>query len=140
MSDIETKFFSISPYVLRPMNSEEFKKALLQLEKELNEYDILHIQHEYSFFKDSQLASHIAVAKKLKKKKVVITFHTAPDAHYPQPTLSAFRVKSALRFMYGKLNARTFRMSYIEPLNKPIWALMPNTLTKNNLIKYGVMP
>lgn len=138
MSDVETNFFSISPYALRPMNSEEFKKALFQLEKELNSYDILHIQHEYSFFKDSQLAAHIAVARRL-KKKVIITFHTAPDAHYPQPTLAALRVKSTLRFMYSKVRARAFRQSYIEPLNKADMVLTPNNLTKNNLIKYGVI-
>ena len=136
---VENKFFSISPYKLRPMDASEFKKALKQLEDELKTYDILHIQHEYSFFKDTQLADHIAVAKKL-KKKVIVTFHTAPDAHYPQPTLSALRVKSTLRFMYGKFNARTFRQSYIEPLNKADMVLTPNNLTKNNLIKYGVMP
>lgn len=137
LQGVSNEFFRWSPNKLKVMPPAELKSAMQELKAQLKDFDILHIQHEYSFFKSNELEQAITVAKQL-KKKVIVTFHTAPDAHYPKPELGNFRIKSALKYLYKRMTFQKFLGRYITPLNKADLILTPNHITHDNLVKYGV--
>lgn len=134
---VKNEFFRWSPNKLKVMPPNELKSAMEELKTTLKQFDILHIQHEYSFFKQNELEQAITIAKHL-KKKVIVTFHTAPDAHYPKPELGNIRIKSALKYAHKRMTFQKFLDRYILPINKADLVLTPNNITRDNLIKHGV--
>lgn len=74
-SGINSKIFPHSPNVMKHMTKHEFSSVLKELKRELKNYDILHIQHEISFFYQTELRSFIETARSL-RKKVIVTVHT----------------------------------------------------------------
>lgn len=116
---VENVFFPISPNKLKQMQGEEFVAALNQLAKQLKDFTILHIQHEYSFFGAGQLQQIVDLAKSL-GKKVLFTLHTPPHAHREttvRPSLvQMIRPRTALHTVRAKRSDERFMTDYITPL------------------------
>ena len=49
--DINNIFFGFSPYQTRFMNKKQYQNVLNEFAKDIKNVDIIHIQHELSFYK-----------------------------------------------------------------------------------------
>lgn len=137
---VENTFFDVSPNTSRNMNEPEFRAVVKKLEDELSRYDILHIQHEYSFYRDNQLARYVQAAKKT-NKKVVFTLHTPPHAHRqgvlrraprgftPRTWLHAFRVAK---------EDKKFVDDYISPLANADAIVVNSRASLDSFAEYGL--
>jgi glycosyltransferase involved in cell wall biosynthesis len=132
-----TEYFPHSPNKTKHMNETEFNDVLRQLVKQMESFDILHIQHELSFFKHYELQKIIDSVKRT-RKKVMVTVHTAPDAQYQVPKLEGIGPRSFLQYTRSIISGRRFMKRYVKPLNGADLILVHNQATANNLAKYGV--
>lgn len=136
--DFHSEYFPHSPYKTRAMSTSEFAKIVDQLSGEMKNFDILHIQHEVSFFRHSELQQMIDAVHKIGKKKVAITVHAAPEAQYKPPVLGGLGPKSMKAYAGQAVIARKFIKRYVEPLKSADLIIVHNTITKNSLVKFGV--
>lgn len=144
MTDISSEhvyneFFNHSPNVTKTMSHDEFTGVLQQLKEKLKEFDILHIQHELSFYRRDEL-DRIVTSAKAMGKKVVMTVHTAPAAQYQEaPRRQGISPRSFLHYIRLTRIAREFNNVHLEPMRKVDLNLVHNTMTKDDLIKHGVV-
>lgn len=136
---VETDYFEYSPNKTKLMNPDEFRKVLEKFSAKLQGFDILHIQHELSFFYSSELEQIIRKSKSL-GKKVIVTVHTAPDAQLVTPNLGGFGLHSVIHFIKQKISMQRFLDKYVNPLKNVDRIIVHNESTRQNLIKYGVNP
>ncbi len=76
---VEHEYFPVSPNKAKLLSDDAFNKLLEDLKHKLESFDILHIQHEFSFFNGDQLEKIITASHQV-HKKVIVTVHTAPNA------------------------------------------------------------
>lgn len=131
-----TEYFHYSPNVTKKMSDSEFDDVTVELREKLRQFDILHIQHELSFYKHKELKKLITVAHDL-DKKVLVTVHTAPAAQYVQPRLSGLGIRSWAAYFKAIVRARRFMGIYFEPIKKADIILVHNHPTKNDLSRHG---
>ncbi|WP_347473754.1 glycosyltransferase [Acinetobacter thermotolerans] len=131
--EIETKFFDPGPYKTRLMKKDEFNVVKHKLAKELESFDILHIQHEFALYSGSQFAQIINIAKSM-DKKVVVTIHTSPSVILKSTQLSSFIIN------YLRQKWRHFRINknHIYPIRKADLLITHNKNTSNDLNRYGI--
>ncbi|MBC7943034.1 glycosyltransferase [Candidatus Saccharibacteria bacterium] len=135
--DVYNEFFSYSPNVTKIMSHDEFSVVLGQLKQKLQDFDILHIQHELSFYKHDELGRIVDVGHEL-GKKVVFTVHTAPDAQYKTPERLGYGPRSMVGYAREIRAAREFERIHIVPLQKADLVIVHNTAIRDNLIKHGI--
>jgi len=134
---VVNEFFPYSPNVTKRMSHDEFTKVLKELKRKLRHFDILHIQHEISFYYHDELGRIVDLAKSM-RKKVVFTVHTAPDAQYKKPGLHGLGPRSAVKFIREIQAARKFTMRHIAPVRKADLVLVHNSNIMKNLALHGV--
>lgn len=134
---IENEFFSYSPNVTKLMAYDQFTNVLNELKEQLKDFDILHIQHEISFYYHDELGRIVDLAHSI-GKKVVFTVHTAPDAQYKKPTLHGYGPRSVIKLVREAQAARRFTNTHIAPVRKADLVLVHNSNIMNNLAKHGV--
>lgn len=136
--NINNEFFPYSPNVTKVMERGQFVGVLDDLKKSLRSYDILHIQHELSFFKHTELKDYINIAHDM-GKKVAVTVHTAPRALYPQPEpRGGLGPRSFIAHYRSGKFANNYLATLVEPLKSVDLILVHNTNTKNDLVKFGL--
>jgi glycosyltransferase involved in cell wall biosynthesis len=91
------QIFNISPNILRQMPKQAFIREIARLCTELTTCDILHIQHEYSFFSTQQLKYLIQQVRAKTHVKIIVTLHTAPSVS-PLTKVSLFRPRTWIIF------------------------------------------
>lgn len=139
---IENEFFDISPNKLKQMGGLELNDALVRLFEQLEHFDILHIQHEYSFYRDQQLERIIDGAKAM-SKKVLVTLHTPPTAHrrgLPFKAPRSLRPRGILHALRFERERRRFIATYIAPLNKADLLIATSKAALESFVQYGVNP
>lgn len=139
---IENVFFDISPNKLKLMLAAEFDVALGKLLAQLQEFDILHIQHEYSFYNGDQLQKIVDGAKQT-GKKVMFTLHTPPHAHRRGIPRSAPRGKHPRSWLHAKRVAgddAIFVASYLQPLQGADLLVTTSGVSIESFASYGVDP
>jgi glycosyltransferase involved in cell wall biosynthesis len=137
MDGFYTEYFPHSPNQTKHMSAREFKVVRRELKKQMKEFDILHIQHELSFFKHNELEEIVDLFART-KKKVVVTVHTAPHAWYRRAKLGGLGPRSFAHYARMKLSSRQFLKRFVEPLNKVDLIIVHNDQTKKSLIELGV--
>jgi glycosyltransferase involved in cell wall biosynthesis len=137
--DIENRFFEISPNISKLMSKSEYDGVLHKFFKELKEYEILHIQHELSFYKHKELESTINIAKTL-GKKVVVTMHTAPEVEDSVAVWIGLNPRGVLHYLRKKKQNYKFEKVHLRPLRSVDLIMVHNNATKNNLIKFDFDP
>lgn len=135
--DIVSDFFEYSPYQTRDMNSGQFAEVVKKLKQKLNDYDILHIQHEFGFFRGNQLVDIVKTAKQL-GKKVVITYHTSPDLIIIKKPLTGLGPHSLISFARSYKHNASLQKSHIYPLQIADLVIAHNQYTFEQLVNYGV--
>jgi glycosyltransferase involved in cell wall biosynthesis len=118
------------------MNSKDYAAVLADFTKQLGAFDILHIQHELSFYKHKELRNVIGAARRL-HKKVVVTVHTALEVEYIHPKLNGLSPRSVLHYARQMHGRRSFDTIHVQPLRQADLIIVHNQTTKDNLLRYG---
>lgn len=134
---VYNEFFPYSPHTTKVMSHEEFSGVLAELKAALEDFDILHIQHEFSFYLHSELQRIIDLAHSL-RKKVVITVHTAPSGHYTKPKLGGIGPRSILHYARKMKTYLHLEKVHISAIKKADLLLVHNTSTYNDLVARGI--
>jgi len=134
---VENVFFETSPNILRVMNEDQKNVMYEALRAELSEYDILHIQHEFSFLHSVDFPRIAKVAKEL-NKKLIITIHTSPTLAYEKPHLSGFGPRNIVRFLRQLKRKVAFDKIFTSAVLLADKVLVHNTVTQNALTDLGV--
>ncbi|MGB4759538.1 MAG: glycosyltransferase [Candidatus Saccharimonadales bacterium] len=139
---IENVFFDISPNKLKVMPPAEFDAALAKLLEQLQGFDILHIQHEYSFYNGDQLQKIVDGARQT-GKKIMFTLHTPPHAHRRGIPRSAPRGKHPRSWLHARRVAKDdtlFVASYLQPLQGADLLVTTSSVSIDSFASYGVDP
>ena len=135
--EIDNEFFEYSPNQTKIMSHDEFTGVLEIFKEKLRKFDLLHVQHELSFYKHSELHRLIEAAHEL-GKRVIITVHTAPDAQYKTPIREGYGPRSIMKFVREIRAAKEFNKIHMVPICAADLVLVHNMTTRNNLVKHGV--
>lgn len=134
---IYNEIFPYSPNIIRPMRKEKFSAILTELGERLSGFDILHIQHELSFYAPGQIREIIRVAHK-HGVKVVTTIHTSPGAVYVSPRRTGLGPRSFLHYLRQKRTAKRLIKNNIDSYGYSDILLAHSKAAKDNLIELGV--
>lgn len=134
---VENEFFEYSPNKTKYMSQAAFAPVLQQFRRQLEGFDVLHIQHEFSFYLHDELYQLVTTAKGM-GKPVIVTVHTAPEGHYQTPDKPSLHPRSMLH--YRRQKQRYARLEHVHMrailLVDQVW--VHNLATKNDLVKHGV--
>ena len=134
---VKNSFFETSPNILRIMNEDQKNVMYDTLRSELEGYDILHIQHEFSFLHSVDFPRLARLAKDL-NKKLIITVHTSPTLAYEKPHLSGYGPRNIVRFARQYKRKIAFDKLFTAAVVLADKVLVHNTVTQNALIDLGV--
>jgi len=135
--EIETKFFDSSPYKTRLMDQPELDDVLSKLKKELENYDILHIQHEFGLYTGDEFAQIVDAAKEV-NKKVVVTVHLSPALAFKAKPREGIGLRSAVQLVRQKRLHGIFKQRHIDAFKKADLLISHNNGTTKSLIDYGI--
>lgn len=138
LPEIKNTVFEYSPNKTKVMSEEEFAPVLRKFSEQLKDYDILHVQHEFSFYSKDELDKIVSEAKR-QGKKVIITVHTSLHAGIPTLELKELAKKNGLRHLVGTRRLKRHAIGvHITPLKKADLVLVHNSVTADSLVHYGV--
>lgn len=131
--EIVNDFFPYSPNYIVHQSGEKLNEVIDKLKSMVSDYDLVHIQHEFSFYKGSQIKQIVEVIKR-NKIKLISTIHTKPILR--PNTGSMMSPRGAAR----KVKNRVINTKYLEaitPLSLSDLVIVHNEFTKSELIKVG---
>lgn len=134
---IENVVFEYSPNQTKNMSAQEFAPVAKQFAKQLKSFDVLHIQHEFSFYKHEELSTFIAAARK-QGKKTLMTIHTSPEAGLPKKTAGGLGPRSMVNRARDKRAMQRFNQVHLEPMKMVDRIIVHNTVTLKALVRLGV--
>lgn len=134
---IETRIFGVSPYQTRLMSEAELEEVTQRLKKELKDYDILHIQHEFGLYSGTEFAQLVDVAKEL-GKKVVVTVHLSPALAFKFKPRQGIGPRSVLLVLRQRRLHRIFVERHIIPMQKADLLITHNNGATKSLVDYGI--
>lgn len=134
---IYSEIFEYSPNVTKLMTDLEFTKVLDALMEKMKNFDILHIQHELSFFKNNELDRAINAVKE-DGKKVVITIHTALSLGYETPKRIGVGPRALLSYWRKTKIFKQFESTHLLGIRKADLIVVHNQFTKKSLVDHGV--
>lgn len=137
LGDDTADFFSYSPYQTRDMNETEFNNVISELQSEIGNYDLLHIQHEFGFFRGTQLQQLVDTAKNA-NVKVAVTYHTSPDLIIIHKPLSGLGPKNVISYLRSRRHNNRLQATHITPLVTADIVIAHNQYTADQLAAYGV--
>ncbi len=131
--EVTNVFFATSPNVMYRQSKPEFQETMERLSRELPQYDLVHIQHEFSFFSKGQLAE---VVKRIKiaGKPLVSTIHTKPVLNTVDS--SRFSPKWPIRKMRTELGNKR-HADLVLPLAQSDLVIVHNSFARKQLIELG---
>lgn len=138
---IENEYFEVSPYSTSGMSTQDIQEMANKLEKELADFDILHVQFEFAIYAHDSFR-HIVEAGKRSGVKVVLTVHISPDQHGASKPVKLKGVgpTGIAIFIKAMRNKQRFINMYIEPFKKADLILVHNDPTIASLERFGVDP
>jgi len=137
MPKVENTFFGVSPYETRPMSSIEMNPVIERLEKELADYDVFHIQHEFGLYWHDQFKRLIEAANR-SGKKVVVTFHLAPDIAIKPVKLGGFSPRNVIKYLREMRHRKRMKAYHTTPLQLADAVIVHNQITVKSLVRFGV--
>jgi glycosyltransferase involved in cell wall biosynthesis len=139
ISNIDNQFFGVSPYETRPMTYEQLTPILQRLNDELQNYDILHIQHEFGLYWHDQF-KRIVETGKHSGKKVVVTFHLAPDIAIKPVTLGGLSPRNIVKYLRKRLHNKRMKAYHTTPLQLVDLIIVHTKVAAKNLERFGIDP
>jgi glycosyltransferase involved in cell wall biosynthesis len=135
--EIENTFFETSPNQLRTMRKAEKEVIFNNLRQQLQDYDVLHMQHEFSFLHSLDFPIIASIAKEL-NKKLIMTIHTSPTLAYEKPGLSGVGLRSIVRYLKMYRRKLQFNHMFTDAVVKADMLIVHNTATLEALVDLGV--
>jgi len=135
--DVENKFFDVSPNRIRVMNPADKREVFKQLADELDDYDVLHVQHEFSFYPSDEFLLACQVAKRV-GKKLIVTVHTAPSVAYTKARRTGIAPRSILHYLRALKKQAFYEKYFVTPMKLADLVLVHNKVTRDGLIDLGV--
>jgi glycosyltransferase involved in cell wall biosynthesis len=138
INTVENTIFEFSPNRTKLMSDDEFEPVFKQFCHQMNSHDILHIQHEFSFYAKDELEKYITEAKS-QGKKVIITIHTSLNSGMPKLDVKELISTNGPRHLIGtrRLKSRAVKV-HVAPIRKADLVLVHNSVTAQSLKKYGI--
>jgi glycosyltransferase involved in cell wall biosynthesis len=134
---VYNEFFPVSPNKSRLMTKSEFEVVLNQLKDALKDFDILHAQHEFSFYKEDELDQIVKLAKNM-GKKTIITAHTSPNVVDTNLKLGGLGPRSWIHYARKFKRKNWLNRSMINPMKRADMVILHNQVTADALTKLGV--
>lgn len=135
--EVENKFFDVSPNKMKYMSKDDLLVTMNDLAKELEGYDILHVQHEFSFYFRDEFKQICETGAQV-GKKVIVTLHTSPFVAYTPPHLGGLGPRSFLHYAKSLRRKRRIFQHFIDPLKTVDMVIAHNKVTVNGVISLGV--
>ncbi len=135
--DIYNEVFPYSPYLIKKMTLTEKSTVAKQLSQQMNNFDILHIQHEFGFYDGDELVQIIDLVHK-KRKKIIVTMHTSPTYAYKPVVRGGIGPRSVVNYAREKRAYQEFMRTRFEPIKKVDLIIVHNAATQIDLIKHGI--
>lgn len=135
--EVENKFFEYSPNQTKHMSRAELQTVVNQLKTELADYDILHVQHEFAFYPQSQFVEVCAAAKAV-GKRLIITFHTSPDDAIHEARLTGLGPRSVLHYIRRLRHRKSMLANHVAPAYAADAVIVHNKHSAEALKKFGV--
>lgn len=135
--EIKSSFFAVSPNALRIMNDQEKEKVFSDLRGQLADYDILHIQHEFSFLHSPDFVT-LAEITKQENKQLIITIHSSPTLAYEPPRRLGYGPRSIVRYAKQVRRKIMFDKVFTNAVRIADAIIVHNTATKKALMELGV--
>lgn len=138
---IENEYFDVSPYKTHHMNTADLEKMADALRDQLQDFDILHVQHEFALYAHDSFL-RIVEAGKRAGKKVVITVHISPNAHGASKAvqLHGLGPRSLMAYVREKRHYLHFVKTNIVPFRMADMLLVHNEPAAEALRSFGVLP
>jgi len=137
--EVETKFFNSSPYKTRLMNQEQLDAVIAELKNDLKHYDILHIQHEFGLYSNTEFAQLVEAGKSM-GKKVIVTVHLSPALAFKFKPRTGIGPRSIVKLIRQKRLHFIFKKRHIYPMRSADLLITHNAGATNSLTAYGVSP
>jgi glycosyltransferase involved in cell wall biosynthesis len=135
----ESVIFAVSPTEFRTLSAAEQGLVLRRLKKELAEYDILHIQHEFGLFSPGDFQKIIATAQQA-HKRVVVSLHTSPVLAIKPAKLGGLGPRSMVMYLRRRRYYKRMLTWHIDPLKIVDAVLVHDESTASYTRQYGVAP
>ena len=135
--EVDNEFFETSPNQLRTMDAAQKQVVYNAFEAQLESFDILHIQHEFSFLHSEDFPVLVGIGKRL-NKKVIITVHTSPTLAYEVPKLGGYSPRGVLHYLRLHKKKQFFDRVFTAAVTQADLVVAHNTVTANALSDLGV--
>lgn len=136
-ASVQNAFFEVKPIQLRGMSPEQHEETYAKLRQELQNYDILHIQHEFGLFVEDDFQRLVSIAKDA-GKKVVITVHLSPDFAIKPVKLGGLGPRSMVAFLRQQRHRGRMYQRHITPFLEADLLIVHNDITRESLKNAGV--
>jgi glycosyltransferase involved in cell wall biosynthesis len=133
---VQQDFFPYSPNQIRVTSQTDLATVYTELRQTILDYDIVHIQHEFSFFRPEQLTTIVKIIKDA-HKPLVSTIHTKPIIR--KTTRPIFTPKGILARIIDRAK-NTQHIKHVSPLSVSDLVFVHNTFTQQGLIEIGFFP
>ena len=134
---VENIFFELSPNQIKMMESLDYDNAFKLLEENLKGFDVLHIQHEFSFYWNDEMERAVKIAKNL-EKKIIVTIHTSPSVVHKKARITGLGPRSVLHYLRLLKAEKRFIRRFVSPIKSADIILVHNETTKRALEERGV--
>jgi len=142
MADSDTvvnEYFGVSPYATYDMSPTDIQKMARDLQNQLKDYDILHVQHEFGLYAHDSFRQIVEAGRRA-HKKVMVTVHTSPDLASKPVRLRGLGPHSVMHYLREKRHRQHFLQMQALPFRLADAILAHNNLTINALKNLGVQP
>jgi len=112
---VQSTFFDVTPSAFRSLSAHDQHRVLSRLKKQLKDYDILHVQHEFGLFNPGDFQKIVTVAKRA-GKKVVVSLHLSPAFAIKPVKLGGVGPRSLVLYLRQRRYSKKMTTWNIEPL------------------------
>jgi glycosyltransferase involved in cell wall biosynthesis len=136
---VENTFFGVSSLDFRNLNPTEQQAVLGRLQTMLRDFDILHLQHEFGLFADTEFQRLVAIGK-ASGKKIVVTVHLSPAFAIKSVRLGGLGPHSMVAYLRELRHKNKMTERHITPFLQADRLIVHNYMTVDALKAVGADP
>lgn len=128
-------FYPLSLNKIKVLNNEDRKKELLKIVNTAQEYNIVHIQHEFGFFYKTGLGfGELVEAIKESGIPVIVTIHTAPELLLSPKQLNSKTPKGIAGYLRRNYKNNQTIKHKVRPFSRVDKIITFNSFTRDQLV------
>lgn len=133
--EVHNEFYRKSLNVIKKMGPDELKQELVFLSSYVQDFDLVHIQHEFGLFSGAGQGIHQLIQRvKAKDKPVIITIHTAPALMLSSDELTGYTPRKVAGYIKRRLKNERTKQKRLNPLKGADKIIALNRFTRDQLI------